>query len=126
MITDLLNVKKMKVNKASRLFNQKKTQVEEIEMELNNLINDMAVFRQWRLDEEERLFDYAKGGVLLSELNYINDVININIDKEKDFEEKIELIKSKLMEERSLLKQLNDDLFNKEKQVEKVLYLLND
>ncbi len=108
MIERLLEIKKIRADRADKAVQRQEYRVANVAAELQKAERSVADYHVWRQEEEERRFAKAKQQtVLLKELETLRQEIALLREREAELKQRVAEVKVTLEQERTLLKQNN-------------------
>lgn len=106
MIERLLEIKKIRADRADKAVQRQEYRVANVAAELQKAERSVEDYHVWRQEEEERRFAKAKQQtVLLKELETLRQEIALLREREAELKQRVAEVKVTLEQERTLLKQ---------------------
>ncbi|KAB0470330.1 YscO family type III secretion system apparatus protein [Vibrio sp. IB15] len=124
MIERLLEIKKIRADRADRAVQQQEYRVNNARASLRKAEQSVVDYRQWREEEEERRFAKAKQKtVVLKELEILRQEIALLREREADLKQRVAEEKKALEQENQRLKERKQDAMAAHKTKEKFIQL---
>tara|TARA_B100001059_G_scaffold167001_2_gene166598 strand:+ start:463 stop:924 length:462 start_codon:yes stop_codon:yes gene_type:complete len=124
MIERLLEIKKIRADRADRAVQQQEYRVNNARASLRKAEQSVVDYRQWREEEEERRFAKAKQKtVVLKELEILRQEIALLREREADLKQRVAEEKKALEQENQRLKEIKQDALAAHKTKEKFIQL---
>ncbi|EOW3938596.1 TPA: type III secretion system central stalk protein VscO [Vibrio parahaemolyticus] len=124
MIERLLEIKKIRADRADKAVQRQEYRVANVAAELQKAERSVADYHVWRQEEEERRFAKAKQQtVLLKELETLRQEVALLREREAELKQRVAEIKVTLEQECTLLKQKQQEALQAHKTKEKFVQL---
>ena len=124
MIERLLEIKKIRADRADRAVQQQEYRVNNARASLRKAEQSVVDYRQWREEEEERRFAKAKQKtVVLKELEILRQEIALLREREADLKQRVAEEKKALEQENQRLKERKQEALAAHKTKEKFIQL---
>ncbi|WP_045424046.1 type III secretion system stalk subunit SctO [Vibrio jasicida] len=124
MIEQLLEIKKIRADRADRAVQQQEYRVNNARASLRKAEQSVVDYRQWREEEEERRFAKAKQKtVVLKELEILRQEIALLREREADLKQRAAEEKKALEQENQRLKERKQEALAAHKTKEKFIQL---
>ncbi|AXB31044.1 type III secretion protein [Vibrio campbellii] len=124
MIEQLLEIKKIRADRADRAVQQQEYRVNNARASLRKAEQSVVDYRQWREEEEERRFAKAKQKtVVLKELEILRQEIALLMEREADLKQRAAEEKKALEQENQRLKERKQEALAAHKTKEKFIQL---
>lgn len=121
MIERLLEIKKIRADRADKAVQRQEYRVANVAAELQKAERSVADYHVWRQEEEERRFAKAKQQtVLLKELETLRQEIALLREREAELKQRVAEVKVTLEQERTLLKQKQQEALQAHKNQRKI------
>ena len=124
MIEQLLEIKKIRADRADRAVQQQEYRVNNARTSLRKAEQSVVDYRQWRKEEEERRFAKANQKTLvLKELEILRQEIALLREREADLKQRAAEEKKALGQENQRLKEIKQEALAAHKTKEKFIQL---
>ncbi len=123
MIERLLEIKKIRADRADKAVQRQEYRVTNVAAELQKAERSVADYHVWRQEEERRFAKAKQQTVLLKELETLRQEIALLREREAELKQRVAEVKVTLEQERTLLKQKQQEALQAHKTKEKFVQL---
>lgn len=120
MIAELINIKKIKTERAEHALSKQQQVLTQMNMRLQQAQQKVIEYQDWRIGEEKQLFEQAKEACLkLKELESLQQHIALLHDKEAALRQDVAEVELKRDKEQDILAQKRKEVLTANKAMEK-------